>query len=176
LARTFKTTAMRRPTLTALRHWDIAMQLLVNGRTVDVPREWQEDRLLQVLREPLGLAGTKFGCGVGLCGACTVLLDGEPARSCLLPVSAAVGRQVTTIEGLVNGDRLHRVQQAWIDAAVPQCGYCQAGQIMSTVALLRVTPKPTDADIDSALSGNLCRCGTQHRIRDAVKRAAGAAP
>jgi isoquinoline 1-oxidoreductase subunit alpha len=176
LARTFKTTALRRPTLRALLHWDTTMELLVNGRTMDVPREWQEDRLLQVLREPLGLVGTKFGCGVGLCGACTVLLDGEPARSCLLPVSAAVGRQVTTIEGLASGERLHQVQQAWIDAAVPQCGYCQAGQIMSTVALLRATPKPTDADIDAALSGNLCRCGTQHRIRDAVKRAAGVAP
>ena len=152
------------------------MQITVNGQALNVPPEWREDSLLQVLREPLGLVGSKFGCGVGLCGACTVLLDGEAVRSCTLPVQAVGTRAVITIEGLTGSGELHPVQRAWLTEAVPQCGYCQAGQIMGTVALLRRTPRPTDQDIDEALSGHLCRCGTQHRIRRAVKRAAGVAP
>ena len=151
------------------------MELNVNGGARSIPSEWQQERLLHVLREHLGLVGAKFGCGVGQCGACTVLVDGRAARSCVLPVSSAAGRQVTTIEGLVDGPRLHPVQQAWLDVAVPQCGYCQAGQIMAAVALLRSTPRPTDTEIDAALSAHLCRCGTQQRIRLAVKRAAGLA-
>jgi isoquinoline 1-oxidoreductase alpha subunit len=130
-----------------------------------------------VLREAFGLVGTKFGCGAGQCGACTLLLDGVATRSCMLPVAAAAGRELTTIEGLAGADgALHPVQQAWLDMAVPQCGYCQAGQIMGTVSLLRVQVRPTDAQVDAALSGHLCRCGTQHRIRAAVRRAAAAAP
>ncbi|MBA4263950.1 MAG: (2Fe-2S)-binding protein [Comamonadaceae bacterium] len=149
------------------------MQLKVNGRTVAVPPEWRDESLLNVLREPLGLVGSKFGCGAGICGACTVLLDGEAVRSCVLPVASVGDAAITTIEGLGTADQLHPVQQAWLDVAVPQCGYCQAGQIMSTVALLRRTPRPDDSEIDSALAGNLCRCGTQQRIRQAVKQAAG---
>lgn len=149
------------------------MQLKVNGRTVAVPANWREESLLNVLREPLGLVGTKFGCGAGLCGACTVLLDGVAVRSCVLPVATVGDAAITTIEGLGTADQLHPVQQAWLDVAVPQCGYCQAGQIMSTVALLRRTPRPDDSEIGSALVGNLCRCGTQQRIRQAVKLAAG---
>ncbi|MDR7151344.1 isoquinoline 1-oxidoreductase alpha subunit [Hydrogenophaga palleronii] len=151
------------------------MQLKVNGRTVTVPADWRDESLLNVLREPLGLVGTKFGCGAGLCGACTVLLDGEAVRSCVLPVTNVGNAAVTTIEGLSSSGTLHPVQQAWLDVAVPQCGYCQAGQIMSTVALLRRMPRPDDTQIDSALAGNLCRCGTQQRIRQAVKRTAGIA-
>lgn len=149
------------------------MELKINGGTRTVPPEWQEESLLHVLREPLGLVGAKFGCGVGQCGACTVLLDGAATRSCVLPVSSAAGREVTTIESLADSTGLHPVQQAWLDLTVPQCGYCQAGQIMAAVALLRSTPQPTDAEIDAALSAHLCRCGTQQRIRQAVKRAAG---
>lgn len=149
------------------------MQLKVNGRTAAVPPEWRNESLLNVLREPLGLMGTKFGCGAGLCGACTVLLDGVAVRSCVLPVANVGDAAITTIEGLGTAEQLHPVQQAWLDVAVPQCGYCQAGQIMSTVALLGRTPRPDDSAIDSALAGNLCRCGTQQRIRQAVKRAAG---
>lgn len=153
------------------------MQLNVNGTRLDVPPEWREDSLLHVLREPLGLVGSKFGCGVGLCGACTVLLNGEAVRSCTLPVQSVGTAEVTTIEGLAgSGGALHPVQQAWLAEAVPQCGYCQAGQIMGTVALLRRTPRPNDREIDEALAGHLCRCGTQQRIRLAVKRAAGVAP
>jgi len=151
------------------------MQLTINGQTMEVPADWRDESLLNVLREPLGLVGTKFGCGAGLCGACTVLLDGEAVRSCVLPVASVGDAAVTTIEGLGTPDRLHPVQQAWLDVAVPQCGYCQAGQIMGTVALLRRTPRPDDSQIDSALAGHLCRCGTQQRIRQAVKRAAGMA-
>lgn len=151
------------------------MQLNVNGRAYDVPAAWQDEALLQVLRESLGLVGAKYGCGVGLCGACTVLIDGEVMRSCVVPVAAVGARTVTTVEGLEQGGRLHPVQQAWLDVAVPQCGYCQAGQIMGTVALLQRLPKPDDVEIDSALGGNLCRCGTQQRIRQAVKAAAGMA-
>jgi isoquinoline 1-oxidoreductase alpha subunit len=153
----------------------VAMLLKVNGRSLEVPAEWRDESLLNVLREPLGLVGTKFGCGVGLCGACTVLVDGAAVRSCLLAVGDLGPANITTIEGLGAAGALHPVQQAWLDAAVPQCGFCQAGQIMSTVALLRRTPRPDDGQIDAALSGNLCRCGTQQRIRQAVKKAAGIA-
>lgn len=152
------------------------MHLKVNGRDAAVPQAWEDETLLDVLREALGLVGTKYGCGVGLCGACTVLVDGEPARACLLRPADVGARRVVTVEGLARGDRLHPVQQAWLDEAVPQCGYCQAGQIVATVALLRRAPRPTDAQIDEALVGHLCRCGTHARIRRAVRRAAGGAP
>jgi aerobic-type carbon monoxide dehydrogenase small subunit (CoxS/CutS family) len=127
---------------------------------------------LWVIRDDLRLTGTKYGCGIGQCGACTVHLDGAPVRSCLTLLSAIEGKQVTTIEGL-SDDGSHPLQLAWIEEQVPQCGYCQSGQLMSAAALLRDTPQPTDADIDSAMSGNLCRCGTYQRIRRAVHRAAG---
>jgi aerobic-type carbon monoxide dehydrogenase small subunit (CoxS/CutS family) len=127
--------------------------------------------LLWVLRDALGLTGAKYGCGAGLCGACTVHLDGQATRSCTVPVEQAVGKSLVTIEGL-SADGNHPVQRAWMDEDVPQCGYCQAGQIMSAAALLARTPQPTDADIDSAMSGNLCRCGTYLRIRAAIHRAA----
>jgi isoquinoline 1-oxidoreductase alpha subunit len=148
------------------------MNLNINGQLRPVPQDWHEDTLLAVLREPLGLVGAKLGCGVGLCGACTVLLDGEPVRSCLLSVRDVGARAVLTVEGLAPGGRLHAVQAAWLEESVAQCGFCQAGQIMSTVALLRREPRPSDAQIDDALSGNLCRCGTQQRVRRAVQRAA----
>ena len=150
------------------------MQLQINGRPHEVGAAWQEERLLWVLREALGLTGCKYGCGQGQCGACTVLVDGEPQRSCLLPVRAVVGRQVTTVEGLATAAGLHPVQQAWIDERVPQCGYCQSGQILATVALLRRQPQPDAAAIEDALAGHLCRCGTQSRVRRAVERAASA--
>jgi aerobic-type carbon monoxide dehydrogenase small subunit (CoxS/CutS family) len=124
-----------------------------------------------VLRDTIGLTGTKYGCGMALCGACTVHLDGEPMRSCVLPVSAVGEQRITTIEGL-STDRSHPVQKAWMEIDVPQCGYCQSGQIMSAAALLAKNPKPSDADIDTAMSGNLCRCGTYPRIRAAIHRAA----
>ena len=127
--------------------------------------------LLWVLRENLQLTGTKFGCGMALCGACTVHLDGEAVRSCVTPVSRAAGKEVTTIEGL-SSDLSHPLQRAWIAEDVPQCGYCQSGQIMSAAVLLRENPKPTDADIDEAMSGNVCRCGTYQRIRSAIHLAA----
>jgi isoquinoline 1-oxidoreductase subunit alpha len=127
--------------------------------------------LLWVLRDVIGLTGTKYGCGMALCGACTVHLDGAPVRSCVTPVSAASGKRVTTIEGL-SADNSHPVQRAWIELDVPQCGYCQSGQIMSAVALLAQTPEPSDADIDAAMAGNICRCGTYQRIRAAIHRAA----
>lgn len=152
------------------------MNLDVNGRPRPVPPEWQDETLLTVLREPLGLVGAKYGCGVGLCGACTVLLDGEPVRSCLVPVRDVGPRPVVTVEGLAQDGRLHPVQVAWLEAAVPQCGYCQAGQIVATVALLRRVPKPTPSQVDEALAGHLCRCGTQQRVRQAVQRAAGSTP
>jgi isoquinoline 1-oxidoreductase subunit alpha len=148
------------------------MKLQINRQTYSVQAEWQGETLLSVLREHLGLTGSKFGCGVGLCGACTVLVDGQALRSCQFQVGDMGAREITTIEGLAAGEALLPVQQAWLAEAVPQCGYCQAGQIMSAVALLRVVPKPTDAQIDEALAGNLCRCGTQQRIRRAVHRAA----
>ena len=145
--------------------------LTVNGRsqTVDLPDDMP---LLWVLREGLNLTGTKFGCGIASCGACTVHLNGEAVRSCQIPLSDAAGAQVTTIEGLGTPAALHAVQQAWIAGQVAQCGYCQAGQIMQAAALLTTTPDPTDADIDTAMEGNLCRCGTYPRIRAAVKDAA----
>jgi len=125
------------------------------------------------LREQLGMTGAKFGCGVAQCGACTAHLDGQPIRSCSTPISEADGRQITTIEGLAGPEgALHPLQQAWIDAQVPQCGYCQSGQLMSAAALLRDTPKPSDEQIDAAMSGNICRCGTYERIRKAIKAAA----
>ncbi len=145
--------------------------LNVNGKTLEVDVE-ADTPLLWVLRDTLGMTGTKYGCGMALCGACTVHLDGEPIRSCVTPVSAlTAGQKITTIEGL-SADRSHPVQKAWIELDVPQCGYCQSGQIMSAVALLAKTPKPTDADIDAAMAGNLCRCGTYQRIRAAIHRAA----
>jgi isoquinoline 1-oxidoreductase subunit alpha len=131
--------------------------------------------LLWVLRDALGLTGTKFGCGAGLCGACTVHLDGQPVRSCVTPVSAAEGRGVTTIEGLA-GDGVHPLQQAWIDEQVPQCGYCQSGQIMAAAALLRDKPDPSDDEIVAFMSGNICRCGTYLRIRRAIRRASRVVP
>lgn len=131
--------------------------------------------LLWVLREQLKLTGTKFGCGIAQCGACTVHLDGAPIRSCSTPVAAAEGAEITTIEGVASEDGTrHAVQEAWIAHQVPQCGYCQSGQIMSAVALLRDVPNPTDADIDAAMSGNICRCGAYGRIRQAIKTAASA--
>ena len=147
------------------------IELIVNGarRQVDAPAEMP---LLWALRDILGLTGTKFGCGQALCGACTVHVDGQPARACVTQVGAVAGKRVTTIEGLAEGDRDHPVQAAWQELNVPQCGYCQAGQLMSAAALLRQNPNPTYADIDNAMSGNLCRCGTYVRIRGAVKRAA----
>jgi isoquinoline 1-oxidoreductase alpha subunit len=146
-------------------------QLNVNGtdQTLDVEPDMP---LLWALRDTLGLIGTKYGCGIAQCGACTVHLNGQPVRSCTTPVAAAAGQKVTTIEGLASGDTLHPLQQAWIDLDVPQCGYCQAGQIMSAAALLAEKPDPSDADIDAALAGNYCRCGTYIRIRAAVHRAA----
>jgi isoquinoline 1-oxidoreductase subunit alpha len=148
------------------------MRLRVNQQDFAVPPEWQDDSLLSALREPMGLVGTKFGCGVGQCGACTVMLDGAPQRACLIAAKDVGNRQVTTVEGLANR-QLHAVQQAWLDESVPQCGYCQTGQMMCAVALLRATPQPTDAQIDDAFAAQLCRCGTQQRIRMAVHRAAG---
>ena len=145
--------------------------LRVNGKEerLDVDPEMP---LLWALRDVLGLTGTKYGCGEALCGACTVHLDGEAIRACVTPVRRALGRNVTTIEGLsAAGD--HPLQKAWVDLCVPQCGYCQAGQIMSAAALLAKKPKPSDADIDASLAGNLCRCGTYLRIRAAVRKAAG---
>ena len=149
------------------------MHLRINGRTHSLPDNWQDETLLMALREWIGLTGPKLGCGLGQCGACTVLVDGTPRRSCVMPVAAAAGAQVTTIEGLAGPDgSLHPVQQAWLDEAVPQCGYCQSGQILATVALLAVAPAPDAVQIDAALAPHLCRCGTQPRIRRAVLRAA----
>ena len=148
-------------------------RFIVNGQAIDSAAA-PDTPLLWVLREDLGLTGTKFGCGIGQCGACTVHVDGTAAKSCQLPVSAVEGMTITTIEGL-SDDSTHPLQVAWIEEQVPQCGYCQSGQIMAAAALLAGTPKPTDADIDAAMSGNICRCGTYQRIRKAVHRAAGGA-
>jgi len=148
------------------------IQLLVNGKPhrVDVA---PDTPLLWVLRDTLALTGTKYGCGMAQCGACTVHLDGQAIRSCSTPVSAAAGKKITTIEGL-SADGSHPLQQAWVAEQVPQCGYCQSGQIMQAAALLSQTPKPSDADIDAAMAGNICRCGTYQRIRAAIHRAAEA--
>jgi len=149
------------------------LKLNINGKAQAVDVE-ADTPLLWVLRDQLSMTGTKYGCGMALCGACTVHLDGEPVRSCTTPVSAAVGRKITTIEA-VHGSKVGAaVQAAWIAEDVPQCGYCQSGQIMSATALLAANPKPTDADIDSAMAGNICRCGTYNRIRAAIRRAAAA--
>ncbi|HEV7920737.1 MAG TPA: (2Fe-2S)-binding protein [Thermoanaerobaculia bacterium] len=145
--------------------------LTINGKTATVNAA-PDTPLLWVLRDELTMTGTKFGCGMGLCGACTVLADGEPVRSCSTPLADVAGKKITTIEGLSpNGS--HPLQKAWIAENVPQCGYCQAGQIMSAAALLMKNRKPSDADIDEAMNGNLCRCGTYQRIRRAIHRAAG---
>ena len=146
------------------------MKLHINGteRDLDAPPDIP---LLWAIRDLAGLTGTKFGCGKALCGACTVHLDGQPVRSCVLPVSAVGGRKITTIEG-ISSDGSHPVQRAWVDADVVQCGYCQSGQIMTAVALLRKKPDPTDEDIDAAMSGNVCRCGTYVRVREAIHLAA----
>ncbi|HXY95897.1 MAG TPA: (2Fe-2S)-binding protein [Steroidobacteraceae bacterium] len=146
------------------------ISLSVNDREVSVDVD-PDMPLLWVLRDTLGLTGTKYGCGAALCGACTVHLAGEPVRACVTPVSAVGARKITTIEGLSSG-RSHPLQRAWIELDVPQCGYCQSGQIMSAAALLAHNPQPSDAEIDLALAGNLCRCGTYQRIRAAIHRAA----
>jgi isoquinoline 1-oxidoreductase alpha subunit len=149
----------------------MAINFTLNGKaqTVDVSPDMP---LLWVLRDTLNMTGTKFGCGMALCGACTVHVNGEATRSCITPISSVSGKKVTTIEG-ISADGSHPVQQAWIAEDVPQCGYCQSGQIMSAVALLTKKSDPTDADIDDAMSGNICRCGTYQRIRKAIHRAAG---
>jgi len=146
------------------------MRLTVNGTAIEIDAD-PDMPLLWALRDLAGITGPKFGCGIAACGACTVLIDGQPVRSCSLPVGGVEGA-VTTIEGISAGGTLHAVQQAWIEEQVAQCGYCQAGQIMSAVALLDEIPEPTDEDIDNAMSGNLCRCGTYPRIRAAIKKAA----
>jgi isoquinoline 1-oxidoreductase alpha subunit len=147
------------------------MKLEVNGKSIEVEVP-AETPLLWVLREEVGLTGTKFGCGRALCGACTVHVDGVPRRSCVTAVGDVAGKPITTIEGLATAPALHPVQEAWIEENVPQCGYCQSGQIMTAVALLRARPAPTDTEIDDAMSANLCRCGTYPRIRLAIHRAA----
>ena len=146
-------------------------KLNINGKSydVDVP---EDTPLLWTLRDHLGLTGTKFGCGMALCGACTVHVDDRPARACTTPISALVNKRVTTIEAIGNTKEGKAVQAAWIELGVPQCGYCQAGQIMSATALLKQKPRPTDADIDEAMTGNICRCGTYTRIRAAIRQAA----
>src|ERR1700675_1817820 len=147
-----------------------AIKFSLNGKaqTVDVA---QQMPLLWVLRDTIGLTGTKFGCGMALCGVCTVHLNGQPIRSCVTPISSVAGKNIITIEGL-SADASHPVQRAWIEEDVPQCGYCQSGQIMAAAALLAKKPNPTDADIDDAMSGNICRCGTYQRIRKAIHHAA----
>jgi isoquinoline 1-oxidoreductase subunit alpha len=149
----------------------MAISLTINGKPqqVDVPGDTP---LLWVLRDVIGLTGTKFGCGMALCGACTVHVDGRPARSCVTPISAVATKKVTTIEAVGAEPAGKALQAAWVDLGVPQCGYCQGGQIMSAAALLKKKPKPTDADIDEAMTGNICRCGTYTRIRAAIKQAA----
>jgi len=149
--------------------------LKINGQesSVEAPEQMP---LLWVLRDLIGLTGTKFGCGIGQCGACTVHLDGNPVRSCLLPVGAVGNRAITTVEGVGATPAGAKIQKAWLDLEVIQCGYCQSGQIMSATALLNATPQPTDADINAAMSGNICRCGTYVRIREAIKHASKAQP
>ncbi len=145
--------------------------IIVNGKKYQVDVD-SDTPLLWVLRENLGLTGTKFGCGIAQCGACTIHVDGQPIRSCITPIASVKEKKITTIEGL-SADGSHPIQKAWIAEEVPQCGYCQSGQIMSAAALLAAKPKPSDADIDAALSGNICRCGTYQRIRRAIHRVAG---
>lgn len=152
----------------------MAITLTVNGNRHTVEVE-EDTPLLWVIRDEVGLKGTKFGCGRSLCGACTVHLNGSPIRSCSTPVSVAEGQSITTIEGLSDGDTLHRLQQAWIDHGVPQCGYCQSGQLMTAAHLLSYNPSPSDEDIAAAMSGNLCRCGTYSNIVAAVKSVANPA-
>ena len=149
--------------------------ITVNGvaRTVDVDGDTPT---LWVLRDVLGMTGTKFGCGMALCGACTIHVDGKPVRSCITPVSALVGKRITTIEAIGATAAGKKIQQAWTELEVPQCGYCQSGQIMSATALLAANPNPTDSDIDGAMSGNICRCGTYARIREGIKHAAQVVP
>jgi len=144
--------------------------LTINGKTVDVDVD-PATPLLWAIREQVGLTGTKYGCGIAQCGACTVHVNGEAVRSCVVPVSAVAGKKITTIEGLAGGGKLTKVQQAWIDNDVPQCGYCQSGMIMAVTALLQKTPKPTDADIDAGIT-NICRCGTFQQVREAIHAAA----
>ena len=151
----------------------MAFTLTVNGRQHSLDVE-PDTPLLWVLRDELGLKGTKFGCGAGLCGACTVHLNGQPARSCSTPVEMAEGAEITTIEGLSADGELHPLQKAWVEQGVPQCGYCQSGQIMQAASLLQDTPNPSDEDIDAVMTGNLCRCMTYPRIRQAVRDAATA--
>ena len=148
------------------------VRLTINGRSIDVDVH-PSTPLLWAIREQVGLTGTKYGCGMALCGACTVHVDGKAVRSCILPVSAAEGKPITTIEGLAAGGVLHKVQQAWLDHDVPQCGYCQAGMIMAVAALLKDKPQPTDADIDATIT-NICRCGTFQQVRAAIHAAARA--
>jgi isoquinoline 1-oxidoreductase alpha subunit len=144
----------------------------VNGKPVDAKAD-PRTPLLWVLRDTLGMTGTKYGCGIAQCGACTVHIDGVPTRSCQVPLNSVGGRKITTIEGIADGDRLNRIQQAWLDLDVPQCGYCQSGMIMAATALLAAKPNPTDADIDAAMT-NICRCGTYKQIREAIHAAAKA--
>jgi isoquinoline 1-oxidoreductase alpha subunit len=148
----------------------MSMRLSINGREVSVDAA-PDTPLLWVLRDDMGLTGTKFGCGMAQCGACTVHVDGQAVRSCVLPLASVAGKAVTTIEAMARDPVGRKVQAAWQEHDVPQCGYCQSGQIMSAVALLRAKPKPTDADIDAAMSGNICRCGTYPRIRAAIQSA-----
>jgi isoquinoline 1-oxidoreductase subunit alpha len=148
------------------------IRLSINGKTHNVDAD-PSTPLLWVIREQVGLTGTKYGCGIAQCGACTVHVDGAPVRACAYPASAAVGKRITTIEGLASGGALHKVQQAWIEHEVPQCGYCQAGMIMAAAALLKEKPRPTDADIDAAIT-NICRCGTFQEVRAAIHAAAKA--
>jgi isoquinoline 1-oxidoreductase alpha subunit len=147
-------------------------RLSVNGKQYDVDLP-ADTPLLWALRDEIGLTGTKFGCGMALCGACTVHVDGQPVRACMTPVSSLEGKKVVTIEAIGEDATGKAVQAAWVELGVPQCGYCQAGQVMAATALLRQKPHPTDADIDSAMAGNICRCGTYSRIRAAIKQAAG---
>ena len=148
------------------------VRMTINGRSMDVDVN-PSTPLLWAIREQVGLTGTKYGCGIAQCGSCTVHVDGKAVRSCIMPVSAVEGKQITTIEGLAAGGVLHKVQQAWLDHEVPQCGYCQAGMIMAVTALLMDKPKPTDADIDATIT-NICRCGTFQQVREAIHAAARA--
>jgi isoquinoline 1-oxidoreductase alpha subunit len=148
------------------------VRMTINGRSMDVDVN-PSTPLLWAIREQVGLTGTKYGCGIAQCGSCTVHVDGKAVRSCIMPVSAVEGKQITTIEGLAAGGVLHKVQQAWLDHEVPQCGYCQAGMIMAVAALLMDKPKPTDADIDATIT-NICRCGTFQQVREAIHAAARA--